>query len=83
MSLPQSIVIHREHYEDCNLEAEVKAYDERNHDYFPVPPEKQRHTDSYGVLEKCTWSENVARQLSFPERQGFASWLKSRKIDLA
>lgn len=82
MRLPQDVVVHREQYDDCNLETEVKAYDDRNHDRFPLSAKKQRHTDKYGVLEKCTWSENVTRQLSFPEREGFAFWLKSRGLDL-
>ena len=82
MRLPQETVIHHDHYDDSNLEKQIKSYDERNHDRFPLPPEKQRHTDTYGVLDKCTWSENVTRQLSFPERDGFGQWLKSRALDL-
>jgi len=82
MRLPQNIIVHREQYWEDALEVEVDAYDERNHERSPLSPKNQRHTDNYGVLEKCTWSENVARQLSLPERQSFASWLKSRGIDL-
>ena len=82
MRLPQNIIIHREKYADEALKIEVDAYDERNHERSPLSPENQRHTDNYGVLEKCTWSENIARQLSLPERQDFANWLKSRGIDL-
>ena len=40
-----------------------------------MPPSGQRHTDKYGVAEVCTWSENVARQLSIPERPGFREFL--------
>jgi hypothetical protein len=29
------------------------------------------------------WSENVARQLSVPERFGFATYLKTRGFELA
>ena len=82
MRLPQEIIIHREKYAYEAVEIAVESYDERNHERSPLSPENQRHTDNYGVLEKCTWSENIARQLSLPERQGFASWLKSRGIDL-
>ena len=82
MRLPPGVVVHRETYDDSRLEAEVAAYDERNHARFPLPPEKQRHTNRYGVLEKCTWSENVTRQLSLPERAGFASFLNSKGIVL-
>ncbi|MDD9878143.1 MAG: nitroreductase family protein [Magnetovibrio sp.] len=82
MRLPPDVVVHRETYDDSDLEAGVGDYDERNHARFPLPPGKQRHTERYGVLEKCTWSENVSRQLSLPERDGFAAFLKSKGISL-
>ncbi len=82
MRLPQEIIVHHERYDDGSLDAAVTAYDDRNHDRFPLPAGKQRHVDKYGVMEKCTWSENVTRQLSLPERDGFAAWLHSRGIDL-
>ena len=82
MRLPQKIIVHRERYNDENLKEDVSLYDDRCHRRFPLSPDKQRHTDKYGVLEKCTWSENVTRQLSFPERANFAHWLKSKGIDL-
>lgn len=82
MRLPQSIVVHHDTYNDDDLEAGVTDYDDRAHARFALTPGKQRHTDKYGVLEKCTWSENVARQLSLPERAGFADFLKSKGIRL-
>lgn len=81
--LPTSAVVHRDRYDDSSLEAEIADYDQRRHDIFPVPPARQRHTDKYGVAEICTWSENVARQLSVPERAGFRDFLKSHGFDLA
>jgi len=82
MRLDPATVVHREIYDDDALVEEVTGYDDRNHDRFPLPAGKQRHTDRYGVLEKCTWSENVSRQLSLPERAGFADYLKSKDINL-
>jgi nitroreductase/FMN reductase [NAD(P)H] len=81
--LPSAVVVHRDRYDDANLEAEIEDYDRRRHEIFPVPPRSQRHTDKYGVAEICTWSENVARQLSIPERAGFRDFLTSRGFDLA
>ncbi len=83
MRLPQKIVVHRDHYDDSELEDDIADYDNRAHDRFALSPTKQRHTDKYGVLEKCTWSENAARQLSLPERAGFADFLKRKAINLA
>ena len=82
MRLPQKVVVHQDLYNDDDLETDVKDYDDRNHERFALTPIKQRHTDKYGVLEKCTWSENVARQLSLPERAGFADYLKRKGINL-
>jgi len=80
--LPQAITVHRETYDDTALEAEVAEYDERAHERKPIKPGGQRHIDLYGELEKCTWSENVARQLSRPERAGFAAFLSKKGIRL-
>lgn len=80
--LPASIVVHRETYDDATLDREIDAHDDRAHARKPIKPGGQRHTDRYGVLEKCPWSENVARQLSLPERDGFAAYLKRKGIEL-
>ncbi|NQW01859.1 MAG: nitroreductase family protein [Rhodospirillales bacterium] len=82
MRLPQKIVVHQDRYDDSQLPGDVEDYDERAHGRFALSAAKQRHTDKYGVLEKCTWSENVARQLSLPERAGFADFLKRKGIKL-
>ena len=80
--LPQSVVVHREKYDDTNLETVVDAYDARRQDTNPIAPDGQRHADKYGVSENCTWSENVARQLSVAERAGFRDYLQKNGFDL-
>jgi len=80
--LPPSVVVHREKYDDTNLDAVVDAYDARRHETNPIAPEGQRHADKYGVSENCTWSENVARQLSIAERAGFRGYLQKNGFDL-
>lgn len=82
MRLPPSVVVHRDRYDDGEMLAEVAAYDERAHARAPIPPERQRHTDRYGVLDKCPWSENVARQLSVPERADFGAFLAEQDLSL-
>lgn len=83
LRLPPSTIIHQDRYKDTNLANEIQDYDQRRHDLHAIPPEKQRHTDKYGVLEYCSWSENVARQLSLPERQEFKEFLTEHGFDLA
>ena len=80
--LPTELVVHRDRYDDSTLEADIEAYDARRHAIFPNTPDRQRNTDTYGVAEYCPWSENVARQLSLPERAGFREFLKDRGFGL-
>jgi FMN reductase [NAD(P)H] len=76
--LPQSVVVHRERYDDDGLPAAVSGYDALR------APAKPRYAEIHGPkVEGCLWSENAARQLSVPERMGLSVWLKSRGIDLA
>jgi FMN reductase [NAD(P)H] len=83
MRLPQSVVVHRERYDDSKLETEVAAYDERRHARDPVAPGSLKNNDVYPPRDGVGWSENVARQLSVPERFGFAAYLKTKGFDLA
>tara|TARA_R110000868_G_scaffold21533_3_gene89139 strand:+ start:1351 stop:2184 length:834 start_codon:yes stop_codon:yes gene_type:complete len=80
--LPQAAVIHRERYDDSGLDGLVDAYDARRRETNPISADGQRHTDRYGVSENCTWSENVARQLSVAERADFRAFLLGNGFDL-
>ena len=80
--LPPALVLHENRYDDDNLAREIDAYDTRAHARQPISPEKQRHTESYGVLDYCRWSENVTRQLSLPERTNLTAYLQRQGISL-
>lgn len=82
MRLPPEVVVHEDRYDDARLEAAVDAYDDRVFASRPIPPEKQRHVDRYGVADRGVWSENVARQLSVPERAAFRQWLRRQDLNL-
>jgi len=60
----------------------INEYDERVFKIAPISEKKQRHVDLYGISEKGTWSENISRQLSVPERANFKKWLKDHGINL-
>lgn len=81
--LPQSVVVHRDRYDDSGLEAEIDTYDRTRHAIFPVPDERQSKPDLYGIAEFYGWSEHISRQLSVPERPEFKAFLKSHGFDLA
>ncbi|HEY4173378.1 MAG TPA: nitroreductase family protein [Rhodopila sp.] len=83
MRLPPSVVVHRERYDDTALETEIAAYDQRRTTRDPVAAAGLKNNDVYPPRDGVGWSENVARQLSVPERFGFSTYLKTKGFDLA
>ena len=80
--MPQDIMIHNDYYNEDNLTKKINDYDKRVFKVAPILEKQQRHVDVYGVAKKGTWSENIARQLSLPERNNFKAWLKDNGINL-
>lgn len=83
MRLPPSVVVHRERYDEARLPGAIADYDERRRAREPVAAGSLKNNDVYPPRDGVGWSENVARQLSVPERFGFAAYLKTRGFDLA
>jgi FMN reductase [NAD(P)H] len=83
MRLPPSVVVHRERYDDTDNEPKIRSYDQRRHAREPIAAGSLKNNDVYQPRESVHWTENVARQLSVPERFGFAAYLKTRGFDLA
>ena len=80
--LPQDVVIHFDKYDEKDLIQKINKYDERVFKIAPIPENKQRHVDLYGVAKKGTWSENISRQLSVSERSNFKNWLNENGFNL-
>ena len=80
--LSQDTVIHFNKYDEKDLIQKINKYDERVFKKNPIPENKQRHVDLYGVAKKGTWSENISRQLSVPERSNFKKWLNENGFNL-
>ena len=80
--LSQDIVIHFDKYNEKDLIQKINKYDQRVFKKDPIPENKQRHVDLYGVASKGTWSENISRQLSVPERSNFKKWLNENGFNL-
>ncbi|WP_431301728.1 nitroreductase family protein [Sediminicoccus sp. BL-A-41-H5] len=75
--LPPSVIIHRDRYSTAGEPEALAAYDARRERAKP------RYPEIHGPApEGCSWTENVARQLSVPERAGFRAWLRSRGFAL-
>ncbi|HET6307713.1 MAG TPA: nitroreductase family protein [Rhodopila sp.] len=83
MRLPPSVVVHRERYDDAGMETAIAEYDQRRTARDPIAPGSLKNNDVYPKRDGVGWSENVARQLSVPERFGFSAYLKTRGFDLA
>ncbi len=83
MRLPPSVVVHRERYDDSALPQEAAAYDARRRAREPIAAASLKNNDVYPPRDGVGWSENLARQLSVPERFGFAAYLKTRGFALA
>ncbi|HBK06368.1 MAG TPA: NADPH-dependent oxidoreductase [Acetobacteraceae bacterium] len=83
MRLPPTVVVHRERYDDSAMETEVAAYDQRRAARDPIAAGSLKNNDVYPPRDGVGWSENVARQLSVPERFGFGAYLKTKGFDLA
>ena len=80
--LSQDIVIHFDKYDEKDLIQKINKYDDIVFKKDPILENKQRHVDLYGVAKKGTWSENISRQLSVPERSNFKNWLKENGFNL-
>ena len=82
MRLPAPLTLHRNRYDDSALEAALSRYDKARHQQAPLPRAKQKNPKVYPPEDNCTWSDNVSRQLSLPERDDFGRILKTRGFDL-
>jgi nitroreductase/FMN reductase [NAD(P)H] len=82
MRLPPALVVHRNRYDDAHLADALAAYDERRHAREPIAPAKQKNAEVYGTAARCTWSDQVSRQLSLPERADFAAFLRGHGFRL-
>ncbi|MCX8135095.1 MAG: nitroreductase family protein [Roseococcus sp.] len=75
--LPPAVTVHRGRYDAAGEAAAIAAYDARR------GRAKPRYPEIHGPApEGCRWSENLARQLSVPERAGFRAWLRARGFAL-
>jgi nitroreductase/FMN reductase [NAD(P)H] len=80
--LPQSVVVHRNHYDDSHLLEQLHTYDNTRHGLTPIPTEKQLHPERYGIQPNLKWTDNVACRLSVRERRTFRALLEQQNLAL-
>ena len=76
------VVFHEDFYYDKDILKEIDHYDKTIECLQPIPKSKQRHVNVYESNKKNTWSENISRQMSLPERKEFKKCLKSNGFNL-
>jgi len=76
MRLPLELTVHEDRYDDDKFEDLLNGYDKTRDARFSIPRENQKHTADYGEAEFYGWSEDKARQVSKPEREGLGAFLR-------
>lgn len=80
--LPLAVTVHTDRYDDSRLEEALESYDRRRNAVQPIAAEKQREQQRFGVQSDYGWSEDKARQVSYPQRADFGSYLREQGFRL-
>lgn len=80
LRLPLAVTVHRDRYQEDDLEARIAAYDHRRAALQPYPV--QRDVARFGEREDYGWSEDKARQYARPERADFGAYVRARGFRL-
>ncbi|MBM3643713.1 MAG: NADPH-dependent oxidoreductase [Alphaproteobacteria bacterium] len=78
--LPLDVTVHRDRYDERDLEARIADYDRRREAVQPY--RTQRAVERFGTAESYGWSEDKARQYSVPERADFGAFVRRRGFKL-
>jgi nitroreductase len=73
--LPTALRVHRDRYDEGDLDAAIAAYDERRNRTRPYA--KPRDPARFGAVADYGWSEDKARQYAAPERADFGAYIRS------
>jgi FMN reductase [NAD(P)H] len=82
LRLPRTLTLHRDVYDDRDLNAAVDDYDRRREKIHAIPKDQQRAIDAYGVADFYGWSEDKARQAAKPEGAAFPVYLRKHGFTL-
>ncbi len=78
--LPARLTIHKDQYDDSQLESELASYDQRRRKTNPY--RAQRNIDRYGEVEQYGWSDDKARQTSNTDRLSFTQHVKTNGYNI-
>lgn len=74
LRLPPRVLVHKDRYDDSNLEDEINSYDARRVGRNPM--DRQREVEKYGEKARYGWSDDKSRQVSHLERGKFVSFIR-------
>lgn len=80
LRLPLAATVHRDRFDDSEIQEQVAAYDRRR--AAAQPYARQRLAERYGTASEYGWSEDRARQYSEPERADFGAFVRAKGFDL-
>lgn len=74
--LPLSATVHKNRFDETNIEQTVASYDLSRH--MVQPYKSQRRANALGTKDNYGWSDDKARQYSVPERADFGKFVLSQ-----
>lgn len=78
--LSLAVTVHEDRYRDDSMADAIHSYDKRRESLQPYP--KQRASTTFGEVNQYGWSLDKARQYSFPEREAFGDFIRSKGFKL-
>lgn len=82
LRLPLDVTLHKDRFEEQDLQRHVEAYDVRRANLQPYANQRFAEEEEYGIATPYTWSEDKARQYSKPERADFGAFVRSKGFNL-
>ena len=82
LRLPLGVTVHKDRFNDEDLQRHMDAYDARRAEIQPIANQRFADEEAYGTQTPYTWSEDKARQYSKPERAGFGAFIRSKGFNL-
>ena len=78
--LPTRLTVHKNQYDDSQLEKELTSYDQRRREVNSY--RTQQNIDKHGEVERYGWSDDKARQTSNTDRMSFTRHVKANGYDI-
>ena len=82
LRLPLEVTVHKDRFNDADLQRHMDAYDARRTQIQPIAKQRFADEEDYGTQTPYTWSEDKARQYLKPERADFGAFVRAKGFKL-